>query len=529
MKSITLILKVLFLLTCINASAQVKDIGISFQKRGFVQSVHPKENGIIINFVQEASTKGEQGEIIEEILFVVNPITKKLTEGITSIEQLRSGMELNVTGEHFKNSKYSVASKIEIKPIQPKEIEIKEGRVDGMKGEYAYIDGHRVKLNAGTRIQGKKPENAKKGEKGYEGKTFGNFGELKPGDIAHVKGNCSAEGCYKAAEVGIMPNEETDFDKNAKWNEGMKELNQLHADMHPTWSDSTKREVFFGQPFIGGKIYANKIVQNLVSRVGMSLIPEYAKETLKFMFVVVENPEFNAFVLPTGLSVVNTGLFSYIENEAQLAAVLGHEIGHAIYEHGARKLQERQVAEKKKGAWSKILNTVTNVTTKVLPNTSQALLGNNVVNSLQNGGALNTAFKVASNLKIDRQLSNYSIDYELQADRVGLFLMVQAGYDPREAPKIWRNVYNLQNPEKDAKGESVLSQTLGNAQGEGIEQIGKQFLGNVVQKKITEIHTRNQQTHPDNINRFLALNQMIELYWSDKELLSKMRIGRRWR
>ena len=187
------------------------------------------------------------------------------------------------------------------------------------------------------------------------------------------------------------------------------------------------------------------------------------------------------------------------------------------------------MAQKKKEGWGKAIKLFSDVTSKVLPNTSQALFGSSVVNSLQSGGALNTAFKVVSTLKIDRELSNYSVGYELQADRIGLVLMVQAGYDPREAPKIWRNIYNVQNPEKNEKGESMLSKTLNNAENGNIEQISKMFLGNVVQKKVMDIHTKNQQTHPDNINRFLALNQLIELYWSDKELLSKVRVGKTWK
>jgi len=107
--------------------------------------------------------------------------------------------------------------------------------------------------------------------------------------------------------------------------------------------------------------------------------------------------------------VINSGLFDVLENEAQLAAVVGHEISHAVQEHTWR---EHQYHRKKRMA-------------------------------LEIGGIAASAFGaggIASILTlIEAAIRNgYARSLENQADRIGLEYMVNAGYDPREAPRVWK-------------------------------------------------------------------------------------------
>jgi hypothetical protein len=91
------------------------------------------------------------------------------------------------------------------------------------------------------------------------------------------------------------------------------------------------------------KLLAERSVQEYVSRLGDSLIPEGAKGTrrpIEFRFFVVEDPEINAASLPDGTLMINTGLLGAIENEAQLAFVLSHEMAHVLQVHYRREVEE---------------------------------------------------------------------------------------------------------------------------------------------------------------------------------------------
>src|SRR6185369_11637764 len=97
------------------------------------------------------------------------------------------------------------------------------------------------------------------------------------------------------------------------------------------------------------KIVPNQDVQNYVRGIGERLIPEYQKslpegdsQKIPFRFFVVQNKVPNAFALANGTVVVNSGVFEVIENESQLAAVLGHEIAHAVQEHTWRGLEHHK-------------------------------------------------------------------------------------------------------------------------------------------------------------------------------------------
>ena len=90
------------------------------------------------------------------------------------------------------------------------------------------------------------------------------------------------------------------------------------------------------------KLLAENSVQEYVSHLGDSLIPEGAKGTRKpieFRFFVVEDPEINAESLPDGTLLINTGLLGAMENEAQLAFVLSHEMAHVLQVHYRREVE----------------------------------------------------------------------------------------------------------------------------------------------------------------------------------------------
>jgi beta-barrel assembly-enhancing protease len=119
----------------------------------------------------------------------------------------------------------------------------------------------------------------------------------------------------------------------------------------------------------------------------------------------VRTPLFNASMAPNGMMQVWTGLLLRVENEAQLAGVLGHEIGHYLQRHSIERLRDAQA----RSAFATLL----------------APFG--IVGLVGQLGAL-------------AGLLAYSREHEREADRIGVALMSQAGHDPREAAKVWANI-----------------------------------------------------------------------------------------
>jgi predicted Zn-dependent protease len=147
----------------------------------------------------------------------------------------------------------------------------------------------------------------------------------------------------------------------------------------------------------------NRRVQEVGRRIAaVSPHPEW-----DWQFTVIENDEPNAFALPGGKVGVNTGLFQVAKNDDQLAAVIAHEVAHAIARHGAERMSQQ-----------------------VLMQAGLAGLG---LATDQTYAAL--AAQAATLVVI----LPYSRTQEAEADHIGLFYMAEAGYDPREAIALWQN------------------------------------------------------------------------------------------
>jgi predicted Zn-dependent protease len=130
--------------------------------------------------------------------------------------------------------------------------------------------------------------------------------------------------------------------------------------------------------------------------------------------VLIDNPEVpNAFCLPGGKMAVYTGILPITANEAGLAVVMGHEIGHAIARHGAQRVSQQMVTQ---GLAQSI--------SAVKPDWGAYV----------QGGLIGTELLVS--LPFGRS-------QELDADHTGLILMARAGYDPREATRFWQRMAEM--------------------------------------------------------------------------------------
>ena len=129
---------------------------------------------------------------------------------------------------------------------------------------------------------------------------------------------------------------------------------------------------------------------------------------------VQDIPYFNAFMAPNGMMVVWTGLLLRVGNEAQLAAVIGHEAGHYIRRHSLK-------------AW---------LDAKARTDLMAILSIGLAVGGVPGGGDI---FNISQLLQAGI-MAKHSRDNEREADEIGLDSLIKAGYDPDEAPKIWENI-----------------------------------------------------------------------------------------
>jgi len=156
---------------------------------------------------------------------------------------------------------------------------------------------------------------------------------------------------------------------------------------------------------------AEKHFKDLVCR----LSAEYCDATRVYL---VRVPEFNAAMYPNGMMVVYSGLLLRVQNDAQLAAVLGHEIGHYQRRHMIASYRNAK-------AWMNALMVVG--------------YGTAGVGAGAGLGAITGAQLVAIGA-----IAKYSRSHEEESDGIGLDSLVRAGYDPREAAKVWRLVIEEQ-------------------------------------------------------------------------------------
>jgi predicted Zn-dependent protease len=129
---------------------------------------------------------------------------------------------------------------------------------------------------------------------------------------------------------------------------------------------------------------------------------------------VFDSDQVNAFALPGGKIGVYTGLLKVAENQDQLATVIGHEVGHVIARHGNERVSQAQAAQG-------------------VQQLAGAFAGG--------GGAASTAMMGALGLGMQYGvLLPYGRTQESEADKIGLDLMAEAGFDPRESVKLWQNM-----------------------------------------------------------------------------------------
>lgn len=186
------------------------------------------------------------------------------------------------------------------------------------------------------------------------------------------------------------------------------------------------------------KVSADAGYNARVARVGQRIAAAVGKELpdAKWEFVVFESNELNAFALPGGKVGVYTGILKLAESDAELATIMGHEIGHVIARHGNERMSEALVIAGLGAAGSAV------VEAKTQDNQSRQLF------ELAYGG-ITTLGRVLP----------HSRGNESEADRMGAVYAARAGYDPRAAITFWRKMA-AQKPDAGKSGGNVVNTLL---------------------------------------------------------------------
>ncbi|WP_111631077.1 M48 family metallopeptidase [Larkinella arboricola] len=137
-------------------------------------------------------------------------------------------------------------------------------------------------------------------------------------------------------------------------------------------------------------------------------------------FNLIESPQVNAWCMPGGKVAFYTGILPYTQNEAGVATVMGHEVSHAIAEHGNERMSEELVANGLLQGGQLVLGSLS----QNQRSQTNALLLQAV------GAGLPAAYQVGRALP-------HSRSQESEADKLGLIFMAMAGYNPQEAVNFW--------------------------------------------------------------------------------------------
>ena len=158
-------------------------------------------------------------------------------------------------------------------------------------------------------------------------------------------------------------------------------------------------------------IYQNKSLQLYVNQIGQKLVSQLSDKVFpKFYFRVVDSSEINAFALPGGYVYVTIGLLALVNGEAELAGVIGHEIGHIIFHHGAKLM-------------------VRNIGAQIFA------IGGAIASPENAGGWITVSSALFQQINL-----GYGREAEIESDEHGILSISEAGYNPYGMQKFLKSL-----------------------------------------------------------------------------------------
>jgi predicted Zn-dependent protease len=223
-------------------------------------------------------------------------------------------------------------------------------------------------------------------------------------------------------------------------------------------------------------VLKNDRLQNYVNDIGQRLAKQSHRANLKWTFTVLDSPEINAFALPGGYVYITRGIMAYLDSEADLAGVIGHEIGHVTARHGAQRATRQQDAA------------------------IGALLGGilGAVLDAKGGGGVGQQIGEASQQAAAGYVAKYGREQELQADGLGAEYLSRVNYDPRNMIDVIRVL----------KDQERFAADVARAEGRPAPQGGNSWLA----------------SHPSNDQRLESISKIAAQYQGNKNYADEGRL-----
>jgi len=174
-----------------------------------------------------------------------------------------------------------------------------------------------------------------------------------------------------------------------------------------------------------GGLYPSQEAQDLIDKIGINLVNNsIARKTpYRFDFHLLKDPEtINAFALPGGQIFITYALYNKLENEDQLAGVLGHEIGHVVGRHSAERIAKQGL--------------------------TQGILSGVLVGTDESTGQMAAMIANVVNMK-------YGRGDELESDELGVRFMLKAGYNPEELIGVMKILKDAAGPNRIPERQST--------------------------------------------------------------------------
>jgi len=162
---------------------------------------------------------------------------------------------------------------------------------------------------------------------------------------------------------------------------------------------------------MGGQ-YSDQKLSNYITKIGKKLAAKSEKPNIPYQFTVLNNDSVNAFALPGGYVYITRGLLALAENEAEIAGVLGHEIGHIVARHTAERYSASVAAN----------------------------LGLTVLGVIGSAYGVPANIGQAASVGAEAALKGYSRDQELEADMLGVRYLARSGYAPTSVTTFFRKM-----------------------------------------------------------------------------------------
>ncbi len=162
-------------------------------------------------------------------------------------------------------------------------------------------------------------------------------------------------------------------------------------------------------------------VQRYITHLGLELAAVSARPNLPWRFRVIQDERINAFALPGGFVYIHSKVLQLARSEAELAAVIAHEIGHVEGRHHKALIEKAMRYQ----------------------------FGLNILGALMGRGGAANAAMIAAKLLAQGQLTRYSRQAEMDADRRGVMLLYKAGFDPMAMSRFLQNLVRLEPANRD--------------------------------------------------------------------------------